>query len=240
MKAIVTIGGNQTLRLAHAILVYQGVIAERGSAYLTVHDVALQESGPPMLKQGRPADLSFLRALAASVQMALPPEILPDYVLCRTPDRVVWWSEAGLKPMYFSESSQLGEVTGRVFPHPALVWKLEGRRLFVRALRENARPTASTRLYVAPYWNTDLNGAVCLGTMKRPNRVSVTTLREWELGYFGSLFTGQNGGGERIKGKGGLVNLWRQLAGKEAFPVGRLVESGETLIDFVGGGRGDS
>lgn len=236
MRAGVNIGASERLELKHAILVYRSLFSG-GSAYLAVCDVVPQESGQPRLGAARPADLSFLRALAESVQAALPPEVLPEYVLCRTPDRVVWWSEACGRPMYFSGSTPLGKVSGRLFPHPALVWKVEGRRLYLRALRESVRPTADTELYIAPYWNTDLDGAVCLGSMKRPSKVSVDTLREWEAGYFGSLFTGQNGKGNRVKGKGGLVSLWKSVAGKAVFPASKLVSAGQTMADFIGGGR---
>jgi PRTRC genetic system protein B len=52
--------------------------------------------------------------------------------------------------------------------HPALVFMVRGRELFVRALAENRRPGSDTQLMSAPYWNTDAEGRVCLGSMRVP------------------------------------------------------------------------
>jgi hypothetical protein len=56
------------------------------------------------------------------------------------------------------------------------------RELFVQALAENCRPKSNTRLRNAPYWNTDAQGRVCLGSMRVPEEVESTDLaRRWQL-----------------------------------------------------------
>ncbi len=241
MDTGVAMGGSRQYTLQNALLIYgtggaNPYASGSGGAYVTVHDVEPREDGPPRLGPGRPADLAFLRKLTEGLQANVPPEVLPDYVLCRTPDTIAWWSPRVRRPMFFNEGTPLEDVSGKTFPQPALVWKIVGQSIYVQALAINERPIAETPLFKAPYWNTNEDGRVCLGSMRRPGTVGVDSLRRWEEGYFGSLFTGQNGGGELAKG--GVVKLWTDLAGtKRQFPVRRLVPADQTLGEFVRGGR---
>jgi len=57
----------------------------------------------------------------------------------------------------------------------------------VRALAENCRPSANTRLYNAPYWNTDAHGRVCLGSMRVPDETGITSLSAWENRCIGGV-----------------------------------------------------
>ena len=235
MKVAVNAGPSTGLELFYALLVYQatdGISGEK-SAYVTLHDAETRGSGAPRLGAGRPADLGFLRALSDGLQQGVKPEILPEHVLCRTADVVVWWSCAQRRPLFFSEYADegLSRLNAKSYAMPALVWKIEGRHLFVRALREDRRPVAATKLFHAPYWNTDASGKVCLGDMKRPASVEIATLQDWEHGYFGSQFTGQNGAGARVKG--GLTKFWKARSQRASFPSTSLVDSGETLERFV-------
>lgn len=241
MKTAVAMGEACRFALQHALMIYApegsaGYGARVGHAYVTLHDVEHQKDGPPQLGPARPADLKFLRELTKGLQASVPPEILPDYVLCRTPDTIAWWSPRVRRPMFFLEDSDLGTISGKVLPQPALVWKIVGQSIYVQALGGDERPDEDTPLYTAPYWNTNPDGRVCLGSMKRPGSVAVNTLRQWEEGYFGSLFTGQNGGGDLVEG--GLVKLWTELAEKprSAFPVDRLILARQTLGEWVKGG----
>lgn len=242
MNTAVEMGGSRAFTLQHALMIYGSgngnpYASGSGGAYVTLHDVEHQEEGPPRLGPGRPADLEFLRKLTEGLQANVPPEVLPEYVLCRTPDTIAWWSPRVRRPMFFREGSKLEAVTGKTFPQPALVWKIVGQSIYVQAMAINERPTAETPLFKAPYWNTNDDGRVCLGSMRRPGTVGVDSLRQWEDGYFGSLFTGQNGSTELAKG--GLVKLWTELADtRRQFPVRRLVPAKQTLAEFVrGGGR---
>ena len=92
--------------------------------------------------------------------------------------------------MFFGDGDQNAkQLSGKVYPHPALVFMIQGRELFVRALAEQRRPKADTRLKNAPYWNTDVRGRVCLGSMRVPEEVGVGSLPGWENAYFASEFT---------------------------------------------------
>lgn len=236
----VHLGADTPFVLGHALLIYRssgGFVGprDRQQAYVTVHEVEHPRSGPPVLAAGRPADTAFLRALATSMETAVPPEVLPEHVLCRTTDIVCWWSAGAPRPMHFRERTKLAPLTGRVIPQPALVWKLQGRALYVRALEASARPEAKTPLHIAPYWNTDHDGRVCLGDMKRPEFIDVANLRAWEEGFFGSLFTGQNNLGKRYtKANDGIVGVWRRAGRRNRFPTDTLEPAKETLQEFLG------
>jgi PRTRC genetic system protein B len=57
-------------------------------------------------------------------------------------------------------------------------------------LEGDERPSADTRLKVAPYWNTnDGEGRVCVGTMRTPDSDGVGGIEAWERGFFQSEFT---------------------------------------------------
>jgi PRTRC genetic system protein B len=109
-----------------------------------------------------------------------------------------------------------------------------GRGLFVRALAEDRRPAADTRLRNAPYWNTDAHGRVCLGTMRFPKKTSVGSISGWENAYFASEFTHPSGAVRLTTHPGGFLGLWADMTGKKhKFPVKFLADSQQTLQEFV-------
>jgi PRTRC genetic system protein B len=105
--------------------------------------------------------------------------------------------------------------------------------LKVRALLENKRPSSSTQLAVAPFWNLSESGQVCTGSMCRPAGASVSSIPEWEKGFYESAFTHANIG--RItRHAGGFEGLWSSLADKrKCFPVDSLVVLPQTLVQLV-------
>jgi len=137
--------------------------------------------------------------------------------------------------MFFSDGAEDRRlINGAIFPHPALVWKVQRGCLFLRALDISARPRPETRLMVAPYWNTAAdNGDVCEGDMRRPKDTDVATMLEWEEGFFNSLFTHPSGIGKLTSHAGGFIGLWTELMGKDQFPAAYLVSCRQTLEQFV-------
>jgi PRTRC genetic system protein B len=92
-------------------------------------------------------------------------------------------------------------------------------------------------LAVAPFWNLSDDGHVCTGTMRCPDSAAVTSISEWERGFYESAFTHANVG-RLTRHKGGFEGLWRELADKrKPFPRATLIQLPQTLAEFVRGER---
>ena len=103
-------------------------------------------------------------------------EFLPDHVVARTHDLLAWWMPAAMRPMFFRAGSELAGISGKRFPHPALLFVVRSNVLYVRALSASRRPRPDSKLAAAPYWNTGGDGAVCAGTMRTPKSLTVTSI----------------------------------------------------------------
>ena len=229
MKAYVNIGASREFRLSEAVLVYRG---GGDGAFASLHQVKQIENEVPYLAPGEAVTTAFLRTLAQGLGAQVKPEILSDTVLARTPDVLVWWSRPQRRVMFIGGSDQEArKLNGLVFPHPALVFKVAGRDLFVRAVTTNSRPSPETPMKIAPYWNTDVR--VCPGSMRVPDNSDVASIPLWEDAFFQSEFTHAAGAVRLTSHPGGFIGLWRSLAGKKRFPVQYLVDAGETLQEFV-------
>ena len=123
-----------------------------------------------------------------------------------------------------------------IFPQPALVWLAMDHSLSIRALKENRRPAADTKLCVAPYWNVYDTGSVCLGSMRAPDASTVASIPQWEQSFYESEFTHGNVG-RLTRHPGGFEGLWKKLAGQEEFPADSLIELPETVEEFLSGKR---
>jgi len=231
MDAHVQISASANLQLRHAVLVY----TDQQRAFATLHDIIAQAEGAPLLAPAQPLTLAFLRRLAEGLGSQVAPEILPDNVLARTPELIVWWTPAARRVMFVGDADdEERRLNGLNFPHPPLVFKVHGRELFVRALEKNARPRADTPLQTAPYWNTaGDDGRVCLGSTRAPESTSVESIKSWEAAFFQSSFTHALGAVRLTNHKQGFIGLWRGLAGKKVFPARYLTDARETLREFV-------
>jgi PRTRC genetic system protein B len=231
MDVHVRMGDNRVFTLKQAVLVYQ----EGSRAFATVHEVKSQPEGPSYLCAGQSVTTGFLETLAKGLGASMAAEVLPENVLARTPELIAWWTPAKMRLMFFGDGDpKTRYLNGKIYPHPALVLMIRGRELFVRALREIRRPKSDTRLMNAPYWNTDAQGRVCLGSMRVPEEVSASSLRGWEDAYFASEFTHPTGAVRLTTHPGGFVGLWWSLAGrKRPFPVKFLADSKQTLQEFI-------
>lgn len=216
--------------MKHAILLYE----DGATTFATLHGVRATAESAPQLTAGRAVTTAFLRTLATGLRREVPPEILPENVLVRTAEAIAWWSYACKRPMFFrSEDPKSEGLNGRIYPHPALVFLISGKDLYVRALGDNARPAPDTRLKNAPYWNTDVRDLVCQGDMRVPDEVAVSAIRGWEAAYFQSAFTHPNGAVRLTTHPEGFRGLWTEVMEKREFPVRFLADSKEALWDFI-------
>jgi len=234
MQAYVNIRANVKFKLSQAVLVYRG---GGDGAFASLHQVKQAENGIPHLTPGEALTTAFLRTLAQGLGTQVKPEILPDNVLARTPDLLVWWSPPQKRIMFFGGTDQEArKLNGLVFPHPALIFKVAGKDLFVRAMATVSRPEADTPLKTAPYWNTDSRGLVCAGSMRVPESSDIASMPAWQEAYFQSEFTHTAGAVRLTRHPGGFIGLWRNLAGRKKLPVQYLTDAGETLREFVARG----
>jgi PRTRC genetic system protein B len=234
MQAYVNIGANVEFKLSEAVLVYRG---GGNGAFASLHQVKQGEDGIPYLAPGEALTTAFLRTLAQGLGAQVKPEILPDNVLARTPDMLVWWSRPQRRVMFFGGTNEEArKLNGLLFPHPALIFKVAGRDLFVRAMATNSRPGPDTLLKTAPYWNTDARGLVCAGSMRVPESSDIASIPAWGDSYFRSEFTHAAGAVRLTNHPGGFIGLWRSLIGRKKFPVQYMTDAGETLQEFVAGG----
>ena len=232
MEISVTIGGGQTMTLAGAVLVYQG----GREAFAVWHPAKPGPNGSaPYLGEAEPLTTEFLRALSTGLGAYVAPEILPASVLVRTSELLVWWTPAQHRVLFFGEHSEAGtDLNAKRYPIPALVFKVAGGNLWVRALETDERPEAETRLKTAPFWNSDDSGQVCLGTMRTPESSGVEAIDGWESGFFQSEFTHAYGAARLTSFPGGFLALSRRLAGsRKQFPVEYLTDARETLRQFI-------
>jgi len=234
MQAYVAIGSNYEFKLSEAVLVYR---SGSQAAFASPHRVKQVDEGVPYLAPGEPLTTAFVRTLAQGLGAHVKPEIFSENILARTPDLLVWWSRPQQRVMFFGGTDQEARrINGLAFPHPALIFKVLGKDLSVRAMATTSRPEAATALKTAPYWNTDSRGLVCAGSMRAPESSDVASIPAWEAAYFQSEFTHAAGAVRLTSHPDRFVGLWTTLAGRKRFPIQYLTDAGETLQEFVARG----
>lgn len=231
MDCHISLQGADTLTLQGAILVYKGA----RDVFASWHEATAGKGTAPQLGPALPLSTMFLKSLAEGLGSNLRTELLPPNVLARTPDTLVWWTPAKARRMFFSQfDKDLGPYSGRSFPHPALVFRVSGRQLRIRAISQSKRPDAATPLLIAPYYNTQENGLVCQGSMRSPDGPFVESMKAWEEAFFESEFTHLWGGGRMCRHKQGVAGLWKSVEGAKVFPARLLSNARQTLQEFVG------
>jgi PRTRC genetic system protein B len=236
MKGYVSVGSEVSYELHSALLVYKRS-AQHGSedVFITRHEVKKAESGVPVLGPGETLTMEFVSDLMRAFQGKLDTQVLPGNVLVHSYQRIVWWVPPAIRAMFYvaERSPELGKLSGKRYPQPALLFDVMGSNLRIRALGTSDRPDADTPLFRAPYWNVNDAGLVCLGDTRTPDSVGVATLKQWETAFFESAFTHQNAQKRLTTHHAGFVGLWRELAGKKSFPSRYLASADETLGDYL-------
>ena len=104
MNIYVDIGSSQDFRLTRALLIYgknsYDSIPYR-HPFVTLHEVFHDDQGA-RLGEGQLATPRMLIDLVAQLGRSVPVEILPERVLVRTPERIVWWTPACAASRCFS------------------------------------------------------------------------------------------------------------------------------------------
>lgn len=233
MSMCLQLGESTHLKLTQALLIYTG----HDTAFVSVHEV-MAADGAPIIGPGQALGADQLTELMRQVSNA-PTErrILSERVLFSDASMVMFWVPASRRKIWFGKSATLEAVSGTEVKHPPLLMIAQPGSLSVFALRKNQRPTGSTELYRAPYFNLYTSGAMCRGNVALPEQLdpSEDGLAAWEAGFFGSNFTHSNYHGVPItNARGGHDGLWtRQAKGQQAFPVASLIPLGITVSDLL-------
>ncbi|MDE3187094.1 MAG: PRTRC system protein B [Acidobacteriota bacterium] len=241
MQVSVSIGQNHHFELREALLIYRSSehqYGHLGDTFVTHHEVTQGDyARQPALGPAKPLTIEFVHSLVQALGGRVQVEFLPESVIARTERLIAWWTRPQKRQMFFGTTQgDMGGINGAIFPQPALVWLAMDRSLSVRALKEDRRPRADTKLCVAPYWNLYETGNVCLGSMRAPDNSTVASIPQWEQSFYESEFTHGNIG-RLTRHPGGFEGLWMELAGKKKFPVGSLIELPETVEEFLCGKR---
>jgi PRTRC genetic system protein B len=160
-----------------------------------------------------------------------PNGIIPTNVLYIDPNEngsVVWFTKSRKRPLFFIE--RLGIPNGVAYV-PPMLWKASRNRLSVYALATDRRPTESTALYYAPFFNVYDDNSVCMGTVDvkiNPSASLEEFIHEWEESFFNSYFSHLINGHNPVKGN--IVTLWKKLIGTDKpFPKEVLIKNRQTL-----------
>src|ERR1039458_10035070 len=172
LETHVNLSSMASFELREALLVYSSDRTggrSDGMSFVTKHSVKVDGKGVPSLLPGSPIGEADIFALIEQIRGAVPSEFLPENVLMRTQETIVWWTPSTIRPMFYVKDKgvELTQLSGNRFPQPALVFRARPGSLDIRALAANERPTPETPMFLAPYWNVSNNGSVCLGTTKR-------------------------------------------------------------------------
>ena len=235
MHVTTEIGVSYEFVLTAAVMIYEDRVHKR-EQFATIHKIAGEGAdGRPSLGVGSLLTTGFLRDLARGLERQPEAILLPENVLAYTADLLIWWTPSRRRPMFFSDGAEdRALLNGRIFPHPPLVWKVRRGELSIRAVSHQRRPAEDTALMVAPYWNTEpSHGHVCIGSMPRPKKTDISTMLEWEEGFYNSRFTHPSGMGKLTRHANGFMGLWTELVENQDFPRRYLTPSGETLRRFA-------
>jgi PRTRC genetic system protein B len=238
MRTYVNVGWSQEFKLSKALLVY-GESSFNSYPYrhpfVTMHDVVHAE-GEARLAAAQLVTPEMLQTLVAGLGPSAGIEVLPEHILARTAETLVWWTAAAVRRMFFTDrggDKSLRRLNGKQYPHPPLVFKASENHLWIRALPSNKRPGADTKLCMAPYWNCYDNAVVCTGSMRIPEKKSVAVTADWEHSFFHSAFSHAAGVKKHTRYPKGTLAMWEILQGKKHFPLRYLFPVKQTLEQFV-------
>ncbi|TSD66367.1 PRTRC system protein B [Inquilinus sp. KBS0705] len=161
----------------------------------------------------------------------LPQKVL--YVDQQVNGFAVWHTPPREVTLFFTDALGIPSGNAKI---PALVWKADGSKLSVYAVKGKARPCESTTLCHAPFFNIYANGNVCMGTVSI--QIACTScledfMQEWEQYFFSSYFSHSINGNSSTKTDTKL--LWEKLrkTGCE-FPQAELIKTRSTLKQLIG------
>jgi PRTRC genetic system protein B len=222
---------------------------EKMPYYVELHNV-YDKDGQSVLGAGIPLSEKAAAQLAASLSNKKAKrhaqELLPDNLLScdmNTGRYTIWYEKATRRLLQFSEG--LG-IQDRVMHVPAMLFVRHFGLLRAFALDSDERPTATTRLYHAPFHNVKpwerkqgtlyrAEGQVCLGNavFKRETQSLTEEIAEYSKGFWLSRFSAVHNT-KAVPEKKTLAQVWRsRVRATNPYPTNYLIPNGFTLGDLV-------
>lgn len=221
-----------TFRAQKAFIMYAGQNNPYGGSqekfsFVNLHGIVDTPQGPTLTEGVRATEegvRDVIKSLAETIRNPLC--LLNPHILATTDDATVWWVPAGKRRIAF-QTQEIGRRAA-VTPQPALLFAVTRKGWFVHALKESTRPTAKTKLCVAPYFNVWSQGKICVGSTIKPQESPGADPDAWTKAFFSSAFTHPN-----VRGKNGLMKhefgpyaFWRDMLD------GKHKEFPDVLVDF--------
>lgn len=223
--------GDDALRLEQAILIYR---SRNRRSLATVHPIG-QHRGQPVVLAGAAMTVAATRLLAKEFAEQGGLAFLPSELLYRGPDMLIWWVPPGVRHLWF-RAPELGEAEqGARVAVPASVFLASASGCRIWSVKGAARPTPTTPLWHAPYFNVAEDGGICWGNVKVPPALGPERLAEWTAAFFGSYFTHPNAAGKVVRHTGGAYGFWRAMldGAYRRFPTSVLLPTGLTLGELA-------
>ena len=237
LDTYINLRSTASFELREALLIYSSDRAmgrTDGSAFVTKHAVKLDAKGAPSLLPGSPLGESDIFALIEQLRGAVPSEFLPENVLMRTQETIVWWTPSTIRPMYYvdNKGQELKQLSGRGFPSlPLSFVRAQARWTFALSPPMSAQP--QRRRCISRPTEREQQRQRLPGNDQSAARGLRQSLPRWEEAFFESEFTHANASSSLTKHPGGFIGLWKSLIGKKKFPVEHLCYTKETLAQFI-------
>lgn len=126
--------------------------------------------------------------------------------------KMIWYRPACKQMVFFTKGT--GLKSGKCMV-PATVFVAESGKLNVYCTAANDRPSAVTKIMMAPYYNVSDSGNMCLGSANVPiprKKTFTAIIDYWEAMFWQSEFSHESGSNEKVTG-GKLPSVWKsQLA----------------------------
>lgn len=164
-----------------------------------------------------------------------PKGLLPQHILHTHTGQngfALWYTPPMRRQMLFISSLGLNEGS---YALPGLIWKADRNHISIFAIKQTSRPTLSSQLYHAPFFNVYESGNVCMGTVNIDiDQYSCleTFISQWETYFFRSKFSHVVEGSSPIKGN--IIQVYKSLLNNnKKFPVACLQKHRCTLKNLI-------
>lgn len=163
-----------------------------------------------------------------------PEGLLPENVLYIKPSssgHAIWYTPPQQRQVHFIEKLDIPSGMAHI---PGLIWKADKKRLMLFAVEADRKPTLTTQLFAAPFFNVYKEGGVCMGTVdvKISSSISLESfMTAWENYFFNSYFSHTIQTNATVDN---IVFLWKSLVEEQIpFPKESLVKLNKTLKSIL-------